>query len=117
MNRQKVPIAAVRLAPIFGAVLIAACASEPFNVAPRPPEKFEKLGAASGEACGSLLILATAYYFIPVQLNSRVERAYARAVESVPGATGLVNVTMKEDWFWWLIGTARCVTLTGEAIR
>jgi hypothetical protein len=114
---MKVPISADRVALILGAVLIGACASEPINVAPRPPEKFEKLGAASGEACGSLLILATAYNFIPVQLNSRVERAYARAVESVPGATGLVNVTMKEDWFWWVIGTARCVTITGEAIR
>ena len=117
MDIQRAPIAAVRLGLILGALLVAACASEPFNVAPRPPEKFEKLGAATGQACGSLLILGTAYYFIPVQLNSRVERAYARALESVPGATGLVNVTMTEDWYWWVIGTARCVTVTGEAIR
>lgn len=50
-------------------------------------------------------------------LNSRVERAYAGAVQSVPGATGLVNVTMKENWFWWVLGSTRCVTITGEAIR
>jgi len=24
---------------------------------------------------------------------------------------------MQEDWFWWLIGTARCVTITGDAIK
>jgi len=63
------------------------------------------------------LIGATAYYFIPVLLNSRVERAYQRALESVPGSTSLVNVTLEEYWLWWVIGTARCVTITGEGIK
>jgi hypothetical protein len=98
-------------------ILLSGCASEFTKVSPRPPEKYERLGHATGSACGSLLALATAYYFIPVMLNSRVERAYADAVASVPGATGLVDVTMKEDWTWWLVGTARCVTISGEAIR
>src|SRR2546423_1633664 len=61
--------------------------------------------------------LATAYNFVPLMLNSRVERAYQRAVASVPGATGLVNVTYKEDWYWFVLGSARCVTVRGEAIR
>lgn len=117
MNGREVPTAAFRLALIVAAALGGACASQPFNLAPRPPDKFEKLGAASGEACGSLLIDGTAYNFIPIMLNSRIERAYAAAVQSVPGATGLVNVTMKENWFWWVIGSTRCVTVTGEAIR
>lgn len=56
-------------------------------------------------------------YFIPMGLNSRVERAYNNALDSVPGATALVDVTVKEDWMWWLIGTGRCVTVTGEAIK
>ncbi len=50
-------------------------------------------------------------------LNSRVERAYADAVASVPGATALVNVTMQENWYWWFLGTTRCVTVSGEAIK
>jgi hypothetical protein len=50
-------------------------------------------------------------------LNSRVENAYVDAISKVPGATSLINVTIKEDWYWWLIGTARCVTLTGEAVK
>jgi len=117
MNGKKVPAAVFRVALMLGAILIAGCASNPFNAAPRPPDKFEKLGAASGKACGSLLIDGTVYNFIPILLNSRVERAYGEAVQSVPGATGLVNVTMQENWFWWVIGSTRCVTITGEAIR
>jgi hypothetical protein len=50
-------------------------------------------------------------------LNTRFHRAYDNAVASVPGATGLVDVTIEESWFWWVIGTARAVTITGEAIR
>ena len=50
-------------------------------------------------------------------LNSRSERAYDEAVQSVPNATGLINVTYKENWFWWVIGTNRTVTVTGDAIR
>jgi hypothetical protein len=46
-----------------------------------------------------------------------VELAYQRALASVPGSKALINVTMQEDWYWWVIGTARCVTIRGEAIR
>ena len=50
-------------------------------------------------------------------INSRVERAYGEALASVPGATALTDITMKEDWNWWLFGTGRCVTIDGEAIK
>jgi hypothetical protein len=83
----------------------------------RAPENYLKLGKANGEACGSLLIGPTAYNFIPIMLNSRVERAYQKALESVPGSTSLVDVTLEEKWIWWLIGTTRCVTITGEAVK
>jgi len=96
---------------------VSGCASDLINIAPRPPENFQKLGQAKGNACGSLLIDGTVYNFIPIMLNSRVERAYQEALSSVPGATGLINVTMEEEWFWWVIGSTRCVAITGEAIR
>ena len=66
----------------------------------------------SAEASGFQLLL-----FIPIGVNDRTERAYADAIRSVPGATGLINVTYSEDWFWWVIGTNRIVTVTGDAIR
>lgn len=103
---------------VLGAIAaLSVCASGFTTVAPTPPQQFARLGHAEGSACGSLGIVSTSYYAIPMGLNSRVERAYNNAVASVPGATALVDVTVKEDWFWWVIGTARCVTVTGEAIK
>lgn len=99
------------------ASLMVGCSSGFTTVAPTPPQQYTRLGVAIGSACGSLGIIATAYYFIPMGINSRVENAYNKAVASVPGATGLIDVTIKEDWTWWLIGTSRCVTVTGEAIK
>jgi hypothetical protein len=93
------------------------CASTPQNVSPMPPMKYEVLGKASGKACGSLGILATGYHFIPMGVNSRVEKAYQNALSSVPGATGLINVEVQEDWYWWFIGTARCVRISADAIK
>ncbi len=98
-------------------VSMTGCASQFTMIAPLPPEKFAKLGPAEGTACGTMLIDGTVFNFIPVELNTRVERAYQNALESVPGATALVDVTMKEWWVCWYIGTTRCVTITGEAIR
>lgn len=96
---------------------LAGCASTPVTVAPAHSTAYRDLGPAKGSACGSLLLLATAYYFIPAGLNSRVERAYNEALQSVPGATSLVDVKMQEDWYWFLVGTMRCVTITGEAVQ
>ena len=104
---------------LAGALMIglSACSSKEVTIENKQPEKYEVLGKATGTADGSLGILGTAYYFIPMGLNSRSERAYADAIRSVPGATGLINVTYSEDWFWWVLGTNRTVTITGDAIR
>jgi hypothetical protein len=98
-------------------LLLAACSSDPVNIAPLPPVKYQALGKAEGQGCGSLGVVATAYYAIPMGLNGRVAAAYQNAIESVPGATSLINVEIKENWFWWLIGTARCTTVSGDAIK
>ncbi|WP_051082589.1 hypothetical protein [Uliginosibacterium gangwonense] len=96
---------------------LQACSSAPVMVSPMAPQRFEKLGHAEGQACGALGLLATAYYAVPLGLNSRVERAYDAALKSVPGATSLVNVSVKEDWAWALVVTARCTTVSGDAIK
>ncbi len=98
-------------------VALGACASGFVKVAPTPPAQFERLGKATGESCGMLGLLATAYNFVPMGINGRVDRAYAAAVASVPGASGLVDVTISENWYWVVIGTMRCTTVTGEAIK
>jgi hypothetical protein len=112
-HHKKAPI----LAAFAAVALLGGCASGVTAVAPTPPSDYSSLGSARGSACGSQGLLATAYYFVPMGLNSRVDRAYDNALRSVPGATALVNVTLQENWYWWLIGTARCVTITGEAVK
>lgn len=105
------------IAPAIMLFLLAGCSTSQVKIEQIPPVKYQTLGKAEGSGTGSLGLLATAYNFIPMGLNSRSERAYANAVESVTGATGLMNVTYQEDWFWWVIGTGRTVTITGDAIK
>jgi hypothetical protein len=50
-------------------------------------------------------------------LNGRVQSAYDNALASVPGATGLINVRLKEDWAWPIVVTTRCTSITGDAIK
>lgn len=105
------------LAPIAALILFAGCSTHQVKIETAPPVKYESLGKAKGEAAGSLGLLSTAFYFIPMGLNSRSERAYDNAVKSISGAESLVNVTYQEDWFWWVLGTGRTVTITGDAIK
>ncbi len=95
---------------------VAACASPTTMIAPRPPEHYQRLGPAQGQACGTLLLIVAFFEFIPAGTNSRVERAYDAAVASVPGATSLVDVTLQERWSW-AGGTMLCTTISGVAIK
>jgi hypothetical protein len=98
-------------------LVLAACTSTPTTITSTPSEGMKSLGQTEGSACGSMLLLWTSTSFIPAGLNTRVQTAYDRALQKKPGATSLVNVTVQEDWYWWVIGTARCVTVKGEAIK
>jgi hypothetical protein len=106
------------LALALGAALLApGCSSQQTMIFPNPPPHYEVLGHAQGSASGSLGILDTTAYFIPMGINGRTARAYKNALSSVPGATSLINVTIQESWWWWVIGTGRTVSITGDAIR
>ena len=94
-----------------------ACSSERVMLVTRPPANYEVLGRTHGEATGSILILGTLTNFIPAYLNSRTESAVNRALRAVPGATGMVNVTIQEDWYWYYLGSAKVVKVSGDAIR
>ena len=98
------------------------CSSGFVTLSPRVPEKYEMLGPAKGKACG-LIVVDTPFVcwglctFMPVTLNGRLASAYQKALDSVPGATSLINVTLQEDQYWWVVGDAKCVTITGVGIR
>ena len=101
---------------LFTIVYGSACSSPVTVVAPRPPEHYQRLGPAQGDACGTLLLIFSFLEFMPAGINTRVERAYDEAVASVPGATALVEVTMQERWSW-VFGTMLCTTISGVAIK
>ena len=104
---------------VGAALLAAGCNSPMVMIAPDVKPTAVKMGPAEGSATGSLVSpgIGTAYYVIPAGLNSRVQRAYDNALASVPGATALTSVTLQESWYWWVFGTARHVTITGEAVK
>ena len=97
MRRTMNPVCLAALV-LFTIVYGVACASPVTMVAPRPPEHYQRLGPAQGQACGTLLLVFAFLEFIPAGINSRVERAYDAAVASVPGATALIEVTLEERW-------------------
>jgi hypothetical protein len=108
---------AVRCSLAAAAVLTAACQSPLVTLAPLPPLEYQKVGEAEAEACGHLYLVLPWHQIYARGLNERLERAYARAVASVPGATGLVNVVLEERWYWWGLASARCTRISGDAIR
>ena len=101
------------------ALLVVGCKSSMVMIAPDVPATVTKLGPTEGSAAGALVSpgIGTAYYFVPVMLNSRVQRAYDDALARAPGATALTSVTLQENWYWWVFGCSRHVTITGEAVR
>ena len=96
---------------------VLGCASGNTVICSTPKDNYQKLGHVEGRSCGVLGIVSSILYFIPMGLNGRYERAYEDALSKAPGATGLTDVTLSEDWFWIVVGTARCVTVAGEAVK
>lgn len=86
-------------------------------IAPKVSSSAQRLGEVEGSGAGMLGLGGTAYYFIPMGLNSRYERAYNEALSKAQGAKALTNVSIEETWFWLGIGTLRQVKITGEAVK
>lgn len=57
---------------LLASLMVAGCSSTYTVVAPTPPENYEVVGPTKGSSTGSLGIISTAYYAIPMGLNSRV---------------------------------------------
>ena len=113
---RTIPSVPGRIAALFLAI-VSGCSSQPVNLAPLPPAHYRVLGRAIGHACGALGILTPPLYVVPLGLNERVEKAYRAALQSVPGATGLIRVELQDDWYWWVLASSHCMTVTGDAIQ
>ncbi|MDX1958120.1 MAG: hypothetical protein SFU98_06080 [Leptospiraceae bacterium] len=92
------------------------CQSDEVKIIKATPKNAKSLGMVEGESsCGMLLGGPTAYNFIPIFLNDRVEGAYENALKKAPKAKALTKISIKEDWFWAL-GFVRCMSIKGEAL-
>ncbi len=105
------------LVTVFAALLTAGCVSDWVNVAPLPPDQYEKLGATEAEVCGARYLALPWHQIFSRGLRTRVERAYDAAVAQVPNATALIDVTFREHWRYRLLASLHCVSIRGEAIR
>jgi hypothetical protein len=92
-------------------VLGLGCSSRSVLMAPALPQPHQDLGPATARACGVQLGM------IPIASNARFSRAYRRAVASVPGAIGLRDVTIRDEWTFIVIGLRWCASVEGTAFQ
>jgi len=111
VRRRTAP--AVALLPL----ILCACSTEFVTVAPDVSTEAPRLGHVRGVAYSHILFGSPTYNIIPIGWDGRAQRACDEAIGCVPGATGLVDVTLEEDWFWWVIGSARKLVLEGDAVK
>lgn len=102
---------------MLATIFTSGCTSEMVTIVPRPPENAKVIATVEGTGAGTLCIGYPPLSLIPICLNGRMESAYNDALSKAPGATGLKNVTIQEDWYWIVVGTMRYVTITGEAVK
>ncbi len=90
------------LTVFFGTILLIstlACHSSQVRIPGDPVGANERSnGVADGHAAGFMLL-----GFIPINQNSRFERAYASAL-SRSGSTRITDITISERWFWTPVG-------------
>lgn len=65
----------------------------------------------SAEACGFQLLL-----FIPISINSRLERAFAQ-LQREAGNDKIASLTIEEYWRYAVVGTTYCTRLDAMAYR
>lgn len=97
--------------------LTTTCSSDHIVIQRLQTGEEKTLGKVKGTACGFLGVLVPWYYFIPIEQNSKVGKAYNYAVQQIPGARGLKNITIEETWFWAVLGITQCMTISGDAIQ
>lgn len=95
------------------AAILTACAGAPVNLGPHPyaPPPAGNVRQVQAKACGFQLLL-----LIPIAINDRQERAY-NTVLAQAGGDYVTDVAWKDEWFYGLVGTGYCTTITATAIR
>lgn len=101
-----------RVAALLVVLALAACSSAPLTIQTAsigPNERI--LGDVNGSAVGLML-----FQIVPIGQNSRFDRAYASALSHTPGATRIVNPTIRENWFWAYLLNGYVFHVSGTAV-
>ena len=107
----------MRILTLLALLVSAGCSSDWVDLSPLPPQPYERLGPAEGEACALSFLALPWHQIFQLGATDRLERARADAIASVPGATGLVDVSLQERWTYWVLFSRRCAVVQGEAVR
>jgi hypothetical protein len=102
-----------RLALVLGLSILTACTGMPVALGTRTATAVPQ-GAAravSAQGCGFQLLL-----LIPIEVNSRQERAY-QALVAAAGGDYLTDIQVKERWTYAFVGTRYCTILEANAIK
>lgn len=90
--------------------LLFSCVSTPVFI---PESKIQTQGSntmitipAYGRECGFLFFM-----FLPIGLNDRSAKAFSKVIAQAEGGA-LSEVTFQESWYWALLGTRYCTTVT-----
>ncbi|RHX84431.1 hypothetical protein [Leptospira stimsonii] len=99
----------IRMLLLHLAFLTTSCVSTPVFI-PESPVPIQNTNSvtvpAYGRECGFLLFL-----FFPIGLNDRSAKAYSKVVSQAENGI-LSEVTFQESWYWALLGTRYCTTVT-----
>ena len=97
---------------LLASMTISGCSSVPLVIStPAPDQKYEVLGEGYGQATGIML-----FNIIPIMQNQRFVRAYNAAVQS-KGGDRLINLTIKEQWFWAYIMNGYITSVSGTVVK
>jgi len=96
-------------------IFISGCTTNSVKLSSTPlPKDYEVLGESSAKACGFVVNFLAPVVF-PVKW-SMPYRAYTYAVNR-KGGDALINVSIRESWYWCYVGNLYCTTVSGTVIK
>jgi hypothetical protein len=118
MKRHPVRLRSAASALVAAAVL-PACETDFVTIAPEVSTQSEVIGHVQGNSYRHLLLGTPSYNLIPIGWSGCTTRACEEALAAAPEGEGVAlrNVTVREDWFWWVLGSAREFNIEGDVVR
>jgi hypothetical protein len=98
------------LTTIIG-MLLTGCVSDPLKFPKCDMTNAKVLGESEGSSAGIML-----FQFIPINQNTRFNKAYAEAVSKL-GGTCLTDPVIEERWYWAYLFNGYIFKVKGTVVR